>query len=118
MAHLPFLCETAAKVEAFPCGHALMASCPPTSFDKLLPDGPFGYSQITDMGDSGQQTWAISQAGLSTLLDLSKKLDLDGEVTPVMAWGMILAHERFEEFTQVDLLRMAGELGRKVRCYG
>ncbi|KAG6039792.1 hypothetical protein E4U41_002139 [Claviceps citrina] len=119
MQHLPFL--TTRSEGGHPCGHALMASCPPAPFDKLTPHVPFGPGHTCDHGDGtnpGQGTWEISKADLSTLLDLSKKLDLDGEITPVMAWGMIVNHPRFADFQAEDFAKIAAELGRKVRCYG
>lgn len=120
MAHLPFLMDRASAPEGEPCGHALMASCPPAQFQKLTPDRPFGESHSQEQAESGpnQGTWEISKADLSTLLDLSQRLDLDGEITPVMAWGMIMSHPRFSSLTASDLSQIATELGRKVRCYG
>ncbi|GAB0132339.1 hypothetical protein EsDP_00000779 [Epichloe bromicola] len=119
MQHLPFL--TTRSEGGDPCGHALMATCPPAPFSKLSSQTPFGHSHTRDYGDEtnpGQGTWEISRADLSTLLDLSQKLDLDGEITPVMAWGMILNHPRFGDFKAEDFATIAAELGRKVRCYG
>ncbi|KAG5954608.1 hypothetical protein E4U58_007554 [Claviceps cyperi] len=119
MQHLPFL--TSRSEEGHPCGHALMATCPPAPFNKISPRSPFGPSHTCDYGDGtnpGQGTWEISKADLATLLDLSQKLNLDGEITPVMAWGMILNHPRFADFKAEDFARIAAELGRKVRCYG
>ncbi|KAF5122089.1 hypothetical protein E5D57_012563 [Metarhizium anisopliae] len=98
-----------------------MATCPPAPFGKLTPKTPFGNSHTHDHGDGSnpaQGTWEISKADLSTLLDLSQHLDLDGEITPVMAWGMILSHPRFADFQPEDFAKIAAELGRKVRCYG
>jgi hypothetical protein len=119
MAHMPFLLDRAADEGGEPCGHALMATCPPQPFDKLTPEIPFGHTQVVhDDGPVPQQTWELSKANLSILMDLSKRLNLDGEITPVMAWSMILGHERFYDLQQADLLRIAEELGRKVRCYG
>ncbi|KAG8410492.1 hypothetical protein J3458_017250 [Metarhizium acridum] len=119
MQHLPFLTDRSEGGE--PCGHALMASCPPAPFGKLTPKTPFGNTHTHDHGDGtnpAQGTWEISKADLSTLLDLSQHLDLDGEITPVMAWGMILSHPRFTDFQPEDFAKIAAELGRKVRCYG
>lgn len=120
MAHLPFLLDRASEPAGEPCGHALMATCPPAQFQKLTPDRPFGESQSPDGAESApsQATWNISKADLSTLLDLSQRLDLDGEITPVMAWGMIMSHPRFASLTEADLRLIADELRRKVRCYG
>ncbi|KAM7192560.1 AP-1-like transcription factor [Naviculisporaceae sp. PSN 640] len=87
-----------------PCGHALMATCPPEAF----------------RGEQQQKSWELSKADLSTLLELSKKLDLDGEVTPVMAWGMILDHPRLGDIitTTQDFVWLTEELAKKAKCYG
>lgn len=96
-----------------------MASCPPEPFSELTPDIPFGYSNVKNGElDSGQRTWELSKGDLNTLLDLSKRLNLDGEITPVMAWGMVLAHPRLGEMTPKDFKKLTEELCGKVRCYG
>lgn len=121
MQHMPFLLERSTDEEGNPCGHALMASCPSGPFGNLTPDTPFGTAHTLDQGDGaepGQGTWELSKAGLATLLDLSKKLDLEGEITPVMAWGMVLGSPRFAEMKPEDFHRLAEDLGGKVRCYG
>jgi hypothetical protein len=133
MDHMPWLVEHGAATATSPgepCGHALMASCPPQPFDDLDGDTPFGMSNIHSAnppvppqkplpGNAQQQrTWELSKGDLTTLLDLSGRLDLDGEITPVMAWGMVLAHPRRGDLRKDDLLRIVEELGGKVRCYG
>ena len=122
MDHLPWLLERGTETGgAEPCGHALMASCPPEPFPELTTDIPFGYANVKggDVHDnSGQRTWELSKADLATLLDLSKRLNLDGEITPVMAWGMVLGHPRLGELTTADFVRLTEELGSKMRCYG
>lgn len=150
MEHMTWLLERGAGIEdraqREPCGHALMASCPPEPFSELSPGSPFGYNtaipNLAIGGSSGSEhahahahhahppmptsisggggfnTWQLSKADLATLLDLSKRLDLDGEITPVMAWGMVLAHPRLAELQLEDFARLTEELGRKVRCYG
>ena len=130
MDHMPWLLERGTESgSGEPCGHALMASCPPEPFTELTPDVPFGFSNVrpppgpagqggVGAGETAQRTWELSKADLTTLLDLSKRLNLDGEITPVMAWGMVLAHPRLAELSSDDLARMAEELGSKVRCYG
>lgn len=118
MKHLPWLLERTTDADGEPCGHALMASCPPEPFPELTPEIPFGYSNVNGELNSGQRTWELSKADLSTLLDLSKRLNLDGEVTPVMAWGLIMAHPRFREGRPEDFSRLSDELLRKIRCYG
>lgn len=174
MDHMPWLLERSkANGGLEPCGHALMASCPPEPFPELTPDIPFGHKHgssatahqlpptnrpnnnagfgpnvnrnfsrggsrsalapalgLTTNGDSAQaamamdvdsvppRTWELSKADLATLLDLSQKLNLDGEITPVMAWGMVLGHPRLGELNEKDCARLAEELRSKVRCYG
>ncbi|KAK1764704.1 AP-1-like transcription factor [Phialemonium atrogriseum] len=123
MDHMPWLLERGTEVGGNePCGHALMASCPPEPFPELTPDIPFGYSNIgAGAGgdvDGQQRTWELSKGDLATLLDLSTRLNLDGEITPVMAWGMVLAHPRLAELRTKDFARLSEELGSKVRCYG
>lgn len=162
MDHLPWLLERShANGGLEPCGHALMASCPPEPFSVLSPDVPFGqldhnHSHPLRNGgnngavvarnqtnstsrhgnsDSGRDgtavvinggenatalptTWELTKAGLATLLDLSLKFNLDGEITPVMAWGMVLGHPRLGELVERDFVRLSEELTGKVRCYG
>ncbi|KAK4142594.1 uncharacterized protein C8A04DRAFT_29718 [Dichotomopilus funicola] len=143
MNHLPWLLERGVDAPGprEPCGHALMASCPPEPFSELSADVPFGQANnpaqnanptlqppgdnqvatvaaaaATGPGASG--TWTLNKGDLTTLLDLSKRLNLDGEITPVMAWGMVLAHPRLEELRGEDFTKLAEELAGKVRCYG
>ncbi|OAA64331.1 Yap1 redox domain protein [Niveomyces insectorum RCEF 264] len=119
MDHMPWLLERGAEAGGEPCGHALMASCPPEPFPELTPDIPFGYSNVKGADiESGQRTWELTKGDLATLLALSAKLNLDGEITPVMAWGMVLAHPRLAELTLDDFRRLTDELGSKIRCYG
>jgi hypothetical protein len=117
MAHMPVLLDMAADARGPPCGHVLMATCPPKPFDQLTPETPFGHNNVNN-GTPQQGTWELSKANLSVLLDLSKQLNLDGEITPVMAWSMVMGHERFGEFQRADLARLAEELSSKIRCYG
>ena len=83
---------------------------------KVEDEMPFGHGprQFPD----APKTWDLSKPDLANLLDLSKRLNLDGEITPVMAWGMILSHERFSELRLEDFQKLTQELGGKIRCYG
>ncbi|KAI1083326.1 hypothetical protein F5B20DRAFT_577704 [Whalleya microplaca] len=125
MDHLPWLLERANETGGDACGHALMASCPPEPFPELNEEIPFGHAhspaqkgEEQHQASHGHRTWELSKADLATLLDLSKRLDLDGEITPVMAWGMILAHPRLMELRCEDYERLTDDLKGKVRCYG
>ncbi|TVY47401.1 hypothetical protein LOCC1_G001817 [Lachnellula occidentalis] len=114
MDHLQYVVERASESEGEFCGHALMASCPPGPGPES--EIPFGHGPRQN-GDA-QKTWDLSKTDLSNLLDLSKRLDLDGEITPVMAWGMLLSHPRFAELKLEDFESMSHELKTKIRCYG
>lgn len=132
MDHMPWLLERAHDTGGEACGHALMASCPPEPFPELSEEIPFGVGYThahshnhannanTTEAQSNHRagTWELSKGDLATLLDLSKKLDLDGEITPVMAWGMILAHPRLAEMKREDFEKLTDDLKGKVRCYG
>ena len=112
---MQFLVERAAAPEGEPCGHALMATCPPEPFPG--DDMPFGH-HLPLLNGTAPKTWDITKSDLANLLDLSKRLNLDGEITPVMAWGIILSHPRFCEMRLQDMESICQELESKVRCYG
>lgn len=117
MAHIQFMVERAADPDGEPCGHALMACCPPDPSPEARPGVPFGNANVP--ASCGlQKTWDLPKADLATLLDLSKRFDLDGEVTPIMAWGMLLCHPRAKELGVDDYRVLTEQLVRKVRCYG
>ena len=117
MDHMQFLVERASEPDGEPCGHALMATCPPEPFPENNINIPWGHN-LTHAHGAAQKTWDVTGPDLANLLDLSKRLNLDGEITPVMAWGMVLGHPRFSELTVSDFEAICLELGGKVRCYG
>ncbi|KAI9676541.1 MAG: hypothetical protein M1817_000700 [Caeruleum heppii] len=107
MDHMQFLMVRANESEGEFSGHALMASCPLESHIEATPKVPYTFELV----DARRHEFR-------TLLDLSKKLDLDGEITPVMAWGIILAHDRADELTLDDFVALKDDLKSKSRCYG
>ena len=117
MDHMQFLVERSSEAEGDPCGHALMASCPPDPYLDAHPEIPFGHGHHHS-GEVQPKTWDLSKPDLANLLDLSKRLNLDGEITPVMAWGYLLAHHNFGQLTANDFKTITQELSGKVRCYG
>lgn len=117
MDHMQFLVERSSESEGDPCGHALMASCPPDPFLDNHPEIPFGHGHHHS-AEVQPKTWDLSKTDLANLLDLSKRLNLDGEITPVMAWGYLLAHPNFRELTSEDFKKITQELSTKARCYG
>lgn len=110
MDHLPFVMTRARDSHIDISGHALMASCPtPSTFDALSEQ-----ELASKMPDISVQ----AMPDLLKLLDLSSRLPLDGEITPVMAWAMILGDERCAELTAEDVRVIKEGLLGKIRCYG
>ncbi|KAK7613181.1 hypothetical protein JOL62DRAFT_567415 [Phyllosticta paracitricarpa] len=108
MDHMQFLLVRSQDSEAEVSGHALMATCPPHSHIANAPKEQYPH-KMPDVGTGD----------LMKLLDLSNRLPvMEGEVTPVMAWAMILSHPRLAELTMDDLAIMKEDLLAKVRCYG
>jgi hypothetical protein len=107
MDHMQFLMVRASDSDADVSGHALMATCPPESHIVATPDEKYPH-QMPD----------ITMPDLLKLLDLSNRLPLDGEITPIMAWAMIMRHERFFDLTKEEFEAIKGDLLAKVRCYG
>ncbi|KAF3120016.1 hypothetical protein TWF569_011922 [Orbilia oligospora] len=88
-------------------GHALMASCPPESHMLDNPDI-----------DWGSRTYDLQPSELNMLLNLSPKLGVSGEVTPINAWAIIQSHPNFLQLTRHDFAAIKNELVPKVKCYG
>jgi len=107
MDHIQYLMVRAHDNEEFVSGHALMATAPPDHHIVNHPEETYPH-QMPD----------VAMPDLMKLLDLSNRLPLDGEITPVMAWAMILQDPRFLELKKEDFDLMKGELLPKVRCYG
>jgi len=108
MDHMQFLMvRSTDSEEAEISGHALMATCPPQSHINDHPEEKYPH-KMPDIGP----------ADLVRLLDLSNRLPLDGEITPIMAWASIRQHPRAQELTPKDFATMKEELKGKIRCYG
>lgn len=75
-----------------------------------------GHTLMVSSGNV--QDREILKENLRNLLDLSLKLPLEGEITPIMAWVLIASNERFHELTRADFTALGIELKRKTRCYG
>lgn len=107
MDHMQYLMVRAHDADETVSGHALMASAPPESHIANNPQEQYPH-QMPD----------IQMPDLMKLLDLSSRLPLDGEITPIMAWVMVLQDQRFPELTKEDIALIKGDLHAKVRCYG
>ncbi|KAF2252789.1 hypothetical protein BU26DRAFT_515236 [Trematosphaeria pertusa] len=107
MDHMQFLMVRAHDADETISGHALMATAPPEHHIAHHPQENYPH-QMPD----------IAMPDLMKLLDLSNRLPLDGEITPIMAWAMILQDQKFKELSKEDVQQIKGELLAKVRCYG
>ncbi|KAI9722687.1 MAG: hypothetical protein M1812_001618 [Candelaria pacifica] len=88
-------------------GHALMASCPREQ-DILDPQAVLKPCPTSN----------VQRADLRSLMESCSRLELDGEITPVMAWSIIWGDSRLNELTPRDFAVLKEDLGMKVRCYG
>lgn len=108
MDHMQFLCvRSHQEAQEEISGHALMATCPPHEHIVNHPDVPYPH-----------KTWDVPNPDLMKLLELSERLPLDGEITPVMALKIIRMHERFCALTAEDFEVLKDDLKAKIRCYG
>lgn len=109
--HTEYLCREAHKDverDAFFSGHALMASCPPPSHIENVPEG----------NQYPHQTYQLPLPNLEKLLNLSKQLITDGQVTPIMILQSLKNHAQYQSLTRDDVKTIIETLNTKVRCYG
>jgi len=107
MDHMQFLMVRANEADENISGHALMATAPPDAHITNCPEEKYPH-QMPD----------VKMPDLMKLLDLSNRLPLDGEITPIMAWAKILQDECFRDLSKEDIELVKKELLAKVRCYG
>lgn len=62
--------------------------------------------------------WNLPESGVERLLELSDRLPLDGEVTPVQMWNHIRRHPQFIRLKAEDLEGLKIALMQHVKCYG
>lgn len=110
--HTDYLCRrsvTEADDEDMPfSGHALMATCPPPSY----------IANTTHEQTYPHKTYNLPHANLSTLLNLSRQLVTDGQITPIMALQCLKNHELYHTLSRDDVKIIIETLNTKVRCYG
>ncbi|KAI9926497.1 hypothetical protein ASPWEDRAFT_176531 [Aspergillus wentii DTO 134E9] len=110
--HTDYLCRrsiTEADDEDMPfSGHALMASCPPPSY----------IANTTHEQAYPHKTYDLPHANLTTLLNLSRQLVTEGQITPIMALQCLKSHEMYRKLTKDDVKIIIETLNTKVRCYG
>ncbi|KAL4885256.1 hypothetical protein BJY04DRAFT_214590 [Aspergillus karnatakaensis] len=110
--HTDYLCRRSIKEaddEDMPfSGHALMATCPPPSY----------IANTSSEQVYPHKTYDLPHANLSTLLNLSRQLVTEGQVTPIMALQALKSHEVYTRLTRDDVKLIMDTLENKVRCYG
>jgi len=107
MDHMQFLMVRAHDADETISGHALMATAPPDTHIANCPEEKYPH-QMPD----------ITMPDLLKLLDLSNRLPLEGEITPIMAWAKILQDEKFSMLSKEDIEFIKNDLLAKIRCYG
>ena len=103
MAHLP---HPSATPSSDPSNHVLMASTP------LI----FSAPQQPQLNTAWN--WTTNMSILKELLNLSKTINLDGEITPVEAWHRIRQHPDFWRMNRQSINGLKNELSLAVQCYG
>ncbi|KAL5338870.1 hypothetical protein BJX70DRAFT_388295 [Aspergillus crustosus] len=110
--HTDYLCRrsiTETEDEDMPfSGHALMATCPPPSY----------IANTSSEQIYPHKTYDLPHANLSTLLNLSRQLVTEGQITPIMALQALKSHEMYTKLTRDDVKLIMDTLENKVRCYG
>lgn len=85
-----------------------MATCPPPSY----------IANTSNEQTYPHKTYDLPHANLSTLLNLSRQLVTDGQITPIMALQCLKNHELYRSLTKEDVKVIIETLNTKVRCYG
>ncbi|RJE18751.1 hypothetical protein PHISCL_08915 [Aspergillus sclerotialis] len=110
--HTDFLCRRSvaeADDENMPfSGHALMATCPPPSY----------IANTTNEQPYPHKTYDLPVANLNTLLNLSRQVVNEGQITPIMALQCLKNHELYHTLTREDVHIIIETLNTSVRCYG
>lgn len=76
------------------------------------------HPHTIDQGQDRNASWNLPESGVERLLELSGRLPLDGEVTPVQMWNHIRRHPQFAHFKAEDLETLKIALTQHVKCYG
>lgn len=85
-----------------------MATCPPPSY----------IANTTHEQAYPHKTYDLPHANLGTLLNLSRQLVTDGQITPIMALQCLKNHELYHTLSRDDVKIIIETLNTKVRCYG
>jgi hypothetical protein len=105
--------------------HSLERPCLDHTYHPIQAGQPHGHaltlqaSLLSHAPQRGcEKSWGIPSAELDRLFELSGRLDLDGELTPVQAWNHILSHPEFVKLTPLGMEMLQSAIAQKVACYG
>ena len=62
--------------------------------------------------------WEIPTIELERLFEFALALNLEGEVTPIQAWGRIKNHPGFSSLSYERLQQLSAVLLEEVQCFG
>ena len=63
-------------------------------------------------------TWSAPALEVEKLMALSKRLTLDGEITPVEAWRRITQHPGFQFLDKANIESLKEMILPEIMCYG
>jgi hypothetical protein len=96
-------------------GHKLMVQTPimassstPRQIYNMKPDGEL----------PNNATWTVPAVEVERLLNLSSRLSLEGELTPIEAWQRIKQHPGFATLNRGRLQELKSVILPEVQCYG
>jgi len=98
-----------------PSGHSFMLQSP------IMAHVPAHLLSRTGPGKQrfpSSLTWNVPVQEIEKLLDLSAKLSLEGEITPIEAWQKIRSHPHFALMDMDRLDALKNTLAGEVKCYG
>ena len=110
--------------------HAQHANTAPLTGDLgVLPDADLEPSnhiqmlsaplvQFAPQAPSIDSSWQASASVIKELLNLSKSINLDGEITPVECWWRLRSHPGFAHMGKTELAELKGLLSKQVTCCG
>ena len=103
-------------------GHSLMLQAPllsrqPNRPQTILNSAP-PKAQPAAVTQAPQASWNVPVFEIEKLLNLSDRLSLEGELTPVEAWQRVRRHPGFAAMTYDQLEGLRNVLLSNVKCYG
>ena len=93
-------------------GHSLMLSSP------IMEHSPNYSLNPLKLGWPRGAKWNIPAVELEKLLTFSEQIELEGEVTPVQIWNLVLRHGNFSSMTPEKLEDLRDSLLPNVKCLG